>query len=268
MNTKPSINLQKQFDSVTGTLNIFDMSFLVSGTAMLGACCYAFPRMKGFVFHSSHIFLSTLYCLLIAYTLGLVCRNIGKKTSEHIISFNTKKSYKTRVNDYFHKQFTLLPFNKQTLVKLVESNHEDMAYSYMWMKLDSSRDPRCRARFLYVSRIWVLRAIYEGLIPPTLLLSATICYKSWGDTAGLIDAPLIRLFDGHVHCAVIPIVLLLTIFVIVTLAKSADYCNKSLAREIIIAYYDFIEEKEQSDCYAEASATGHSPNSYRTEDNQ
>lgn len=45
------MNIQKQFDTVTGALNIFDMSYLISGTAMLGLLIYAFPEFKGFVFH-------------------------------------------------------------------------------------------------------------------------------------------------------------------------------------------------------------------------
>lgn len=243
--SKTPINFQKQFDTITKALNIFDLSFLVSGAAMLGTCCYAFPRMKDFVFHGNHVFLSCLYCLILSYTFGLVCRNIGKKMSERIITYNTKEAYIKHKNAFFSERFNLLPSNKQTLVKLVADNHEDMAYSYMWMKLDSSRDPRCRARFLYVSRIWVLRAIYEGLIPPVLLLSATLCYKSWAYPTEIFDAPLMQLFREHAHCMIIPFILFLTILVVIILAKSADYCNKSLAREIVIAYYDLIEEREQ-----------------------
>lgn len=33
------MDFQKQFDTVTGALNIFDMSYLVSGATMLG-CWY------------------------------------------------------------------------------------------------------------------------------------------------------------------------------------------------------------------------------------
>lgn len=45
------MDFQKQFDTVTGALNIFDMSYLVSGATMLGVLVYAFPDLKGFVFH-------------------------------------------------------------------------------------------------------------------------------------------------------------------------------------------------------------------------
>lgn len=42
------MDFQKQFDTVTGALNIFDMSYLVSGTTMLGVLVYAFPGLKDF----------------------------------------------------------------------------------------------------------------------------------------------------------------------------------------------------------------------------
>lgn len=40
------MNIQKQFDTVTGALNIFDMSYLVSGVTMLGVLVYAFHLLK------------------------------------------------------------------------------------------------------------------------------------------------------------------------------------------------------------------------------
>ena len=45
------MNVQKQFDTVTGALNIFDMSYLISGTTMLGVLIYTFSGFKDFVFH-------------------------------------------------------------------------------------------------------------------------------------------------------------------------------------------------------------------------
>lgn len=52
------MNFQKQFDTVTGALNIFDMSYLVSGATMLGVLVYAFPGLKGFVFHKDQVTVS------------------------------------------------------------------------------------------------------------------------------------------------------------------------------------------------------------------
>lgn len=45
------MDFQKQFDTVTGALNIFDMSYLVSGATMLGVLVYAFPCWKVCIFY-------------------------------------------------------------------------------------------------------------------------------------------------------------------------------------------------------------------------
>lgn len=69
-----------------------------------------------------------------------------------------------------------LPLSPQ-IVK-IKSMGMDMAYSYMWMKLDKSDNAGCRSRFLYVSHFWVLRAIYEGLIPSVIVLGLVLLAKN------------------------------------------------------------------------------------------
>ena len=67
------MNFQKQFDTVTGALNIFDMSYLVSGAAMLAVLVYAFPGFRDFVFHDNQVTLSVFVCIVITYILGMIC---------------------------------------------------------------------------------------------------------------------------------------------------------------------------------------------------
>ena len=43
-------------------------------------------------------------------------------------------------------------------------------HKQLWMKLDKPDNADCRSRFMYISRFWVLRAIYEGLIPSVIVL--------------------------------------------------------------------------------------------------
>lgn len=73
------MNFQKQFDTVTGALNIFDMSYLVSGATMLGVLVYAFPGLKGFVFHKDQVTVSIIICIVIAYVLGMISWIAGKQ---------------------------------------------------------------------------------------------------------------------------------------------------------------------------------------------
>lgn len=76
------LDFQKQFDTVTGALNIFDLSYLVSGASMLGVLIFAFPNLKGFVFHSNQVLLSVCACIILIYVLGMLCWILGK----HIVS--------------------------------------------------------------------------------------------------------------------------------------------------------------------------------------
>lgn len=73
------MDFQKQFDTVTGALNIFDMSYLVSGATMLGVLVYAFPDLKGFVFHKDQVTLSILVCVVFTYVLGMISWIAGKQ---------------------------------------------------------------------------------------------------------------------------------------------------------------------------------------------
>ena len=73
------MDFQKQLDTVTGALNIFDMSYLVSGATMLGVLVYAFPDLKGFVFHKDQVTVSIIVCIIIAYVLGIISWIAGKQ---------------------------------------------------------------------------------------------------------------------------------------------------------------------------------------------
>ena len=73
------MNVQKQFDTVTGALNIFDMSYLISGTTMLGVLIYTFSGFKDFVFHKEQVTLSVIVCIVTAYVLGMISWIAGKQ---------------------------------------------------------------------------------------------------------------------------------------------------------------------------------------------
>lgn len=236
---KASLSFQKQFDTLTSSLNLFDMSFLVSGAAMLGVCFLAFPVLVPLFLHGEHIILSILLCILFAYIFGLVSRIIGKDLARWIgVFFNTPDSI---TDEAFKKYFEKIIAKKSPLYVMHEQNSKDVIYSYMWMKLDTSTNPDCRTRFLYVSRIWVLRAIFEGLIAPTMLLAVTIsinCFK-----------PILPLFvnvEAIVGSTFLmwlcPAIVILTIFVVYLLAKEANHCANTQMREVVVAYFDFIED--------------------------
>ena len=108
----------------------------------------------------------------------------------------------------------------------------------MWMKLDTNENADCRNRFLYVSRIWVLRAIYEGLIPSIIFLAFIVLCN--GDLEQLSNTVL----GVYIAYIGISLTFITTTILIAILAKEAHHCDETLKREIIVAYYDFFGNKE------------------------
>lgn len=124
------------------------------------------------------------------------------------------------------------------------------------MRLDKSQDEDCRSRFVFASRSWVLRAIYEGLIPPVFVLAATILvkyfpvWKGWCETFSQWQSDwtgkIILPWGENIIVGVIgAIVMIFASYIIVKLlAREARRCANTQIREVIVAYYHFVENKE------------------------
>ena len=250
------MNFQKQFDTVTGALNIFDMSYLVSGATMLGVLVYAFPDMKGFVFHKDQVTVSIIVCIVIAYVLGMISWIAGKQFRYWMMEhFWEKKTNDEDFESKFKETAQCFNFQGETIKKLMEDD-KNIAYSYMWMRLDKSQDEDCRSRFVFASRSWVLRAIYEGLIPPVFVLAATILvkyfsvWKGWCETFSQWQSDwtgkIILPWGENIIVGVIGAVVMTSASYIIVklLAREARRCANTQIREVIVAYYHFVENKE------------------------
>lgn len=250
------MDFQKQFDTVTGALNIFDMSYLVSGATMLGVLVYAFPGLKGFVFHKDQVMVSIIICIVIAYVLGMISWIAGKQFRYWMMKhFGDKKTNDEDFKSKFQETAQCFNFQGETIKKLMEDD-KNIAYSYMWMRLDKSQDEDCRSRFVFASRSWVLRAIYEGLIPPVFVLAATILFKYFSVWKGWCEA-LSQWQSGWTGKIILPwgeniivgvigaVVMTFASYIIVKLlAREARRCANTQIREVIVAYYHFVENKE------------------------
>lgn len=125
------MDFQKQFDTVTGALNIFDMSYLVSGVTMLGVLVYAFPDMKGFVFHKDQVTVSIIVCIVIAYVLGMISWIAGKQFRYWMMEhFWEKKTNDEDFESKFKETVQCFNFQGETVKKLMKDN-KNIAYSYM-----------------------------------------------------------------------------------------------------------------------------------------
>ena len=250
------MDFQKQFDTVTGALNIFDMSYLVSGATMLGVLVYAFPGLKGFVFHKDQVTVSIIICIVIAYVLGMISWIAGKQFRYWMMKhFGDKKTNDEDFKSKFQETAQCFNFQDETIKKLMEDD-KNIAYSYMWIRLDKSQDEDCRSRFVFASRSWVLRAIYEGLIPPVFVLAATILVKYFSVWKGWCEA-LSQWQSGWTGKIILPwgeniivgvigaVVMTFASYIIVKLlAREARRCANTQIREVIVAYYHFVENKQ------------------------
>lgn len=250
------MDFQKQFDTVTGALNIFDMSYLVSGVTMLGVLVYAFPDMKGFVFHKDQVTVSIIVCIVIAYVLGMISWIAGKQFRYWMMEhFWEKKTNDEDFESKFKETAQCFNFQGETIKKLMKDN-KNIAYSYMWMRLDKSQDEDCRSRFVFASRSWVLRAIYEGLIPPVFILAATILvkyfsvWKGWCETFSQWQSgwtgKIILPWGENIIVSILGAVVMTFVSSIVVklLAREARRCANTQIREVIVAYYHFVENKQ------------------------
>lgn len=251
------MNFQKQFDTVTGALNIFDMSYLVSGATMLGVLVYAFPGLKGFVFHKDQVTVSIIICIVIAYVLGMISWIAGKQFRYWMMKhFGDKKTNDEDFKSKFQETAQCFNFQGKTVKKLMEDD-KNIAYSYMWMRLDKSQDEDCRSRFVFASRSWVLRAIYEGLIPPVFILAATILvkyfpvWKGWCETfcqwqSGWTGKIILPWGENIIVGVIGTVVMTSASYIIVKLlAREARRCANTQIREVIVAYYHFMESRKQ-----------------------
>lgn len=250
------MDFQKQFDTVTGALNIFDMSYLVSGATMLGVLVYAFPDMKDFVFHKDQITVSIIVCIVIAYVLGMISWIAGKQFRYWMMEhFWEKKTNDEDFESKFKETAQCFNFQGETIKKLMKDD-KNIAYSYMWMRLDKSQDEDCRSRFVFASRSWVLRAIYEGLIPPVFILAATILvkyfsvWKSWCETfsqwqSGWTGKIILPWGENIIVSILGSVVMTFVSYIVVKLlAREARRCANTQIREVIVAYYHFVENKQ------------------------
>lgn len=125
------------------------------------------------------------------------------------------------------------------------------------MRLDKSQDEDCRSRFVYASRSWVLRAIYEGLIPPVFILAVTILikyfhvWKGWCESfnewqSDWTNKVILPWGENAIVGILGAVVMTFVAYIIVKLlAREARRCANTQIREVIVAYYHFIEDRKQ-----------------------
>lgn len=265
------VSLQKQFDVLTSSLNFFDMSYLISGGAMLCVLTYIPCGFRKMVFHANHIFLTAILCLLLSYVLGIISWVVGKYV-RNVVLYSCESNFSNDQDFCCHFDEIVASFSWENvpISKLFAINKE-AAFTHMWMMLDQSgrsckgenkvchakpdefdRAYACQNRFHYVNHLLVMRAIYEGMITPIVVFSVSfsflefpIWHSFWLPCQSLLSsfcAKLVAayLFEGSVLFVWCILVYGIMIWVVKLLACEARKTANTQIKEIVVAYHEFF----------------------------
>jgi len=134
------IDFQKQFDSVIGALNLFDLSYLISGVAMLGVLSYTYPEFRYFLVHKDNMIFSAIICVVAAYISGVICWVIGKRFRYLLLVLRkwNLKAVKKDFEKLFDEALSVCEIEERSKIKKMANRNKTLTYSYMWMKLDKT----------------------------------------------------------------------------------------------------------------------------------
>lgn len=233
------MDFQKQIDTITGALNLFDLSYLVSGSAMLLVLSYTYPSLQHFLVHDDKLLLSAVICIVAAYIAGLFCWVIGKRF-RYVVMMIIKWDRHAVEHDFeelFGEAMGVCKVEERSKISQMQSKSKSLTYSYMWMKLDKSTDIDCKRRFDFISRFWTFRAIYEGLILPFVILAIAFYYR------GCVASNSVNISNmGWIDWGRIVIYVLFCLLVTYALCMEARKCFKTQLREVVLAFSIFCPD--------------------------
>lgn len=236
------MNFQKQFDTITGALSLFDLSYWISGTALLLSLVYVNPKLMDFLVQDNKLFLSMIFCVITAYVAGLVSWVIGKRLRYilMVIYNRNKRAVKKDFENLFDEAICVCNINEHSKIKSMLTKGKSLTYSYMWMKLDQSENADCKRRFDYICRFWTFRAIYEGLIPPVIIMSVAI-YCNYITKCSCEPTCLCKVVSSFDICGCLYKLTYgcFVLFLVGCLAMEARKCFKTQLREVVLAFSVF-----------------------------
>lgn len=234
------MNFQKQFDTLTGALNLFDLSYLVSGAAMIGVVALVFPSCLYLMNTMSKLYF-VVAIIFATYITGMFSWIIGKRMRYFFTKIFEGVEIEEDFQHVFATTYAVLNFHTTEIRNMIDRD-KNVAYAYMWQKLEANEKDVGKRRFLFISRFWTLRAIYEGLILPFTLLVIWSFWKSgiverFWKACEYQDATVLKFFSYFL------IGVYIWYIVVSCLSREARRCANTQIKEVIIAYYHFFEEK-------------------------
>lgn len=127
------MNFQKQFDTITGALSLFDLSYWISGTALLLSLVYVNPKLMDFLVQDNKLFLSMIFCLITAYVAGLVSWVIGKRLRYLFMVIYKRKMKVVKIDfeNLFAEAIHVCNISDRSKIKSMLTKSKTLTYSYM-----------------------------------------------------------------------------------------------------------------------------------------
>ncbi len=214
-------NFQKIIDILSNAFSVLDFSFIISGTCSFLIIVYDLYCHDIFFF-VENVTLTVVCGMLLAYVCGLfswlIGRGIRYQFRKRDKSFNEAYTNAMGFVGNFH-----LP-EKLEVMKNIRLGRKE-AYSFMWTELEKIE--AARDKFSFIRRLWVMRAMFEGLITSCLL-------------------GIVALFDLKYYLGdeltwltvIVPSILLL--FCACLSAHEAKRCAENQITEVILSYYAYV----------------------------
>lgn len=152
-------NFQKIIDKISEAFSFFDFSFLISGAASFGICCYGLNRI-GMRIESNSMALNVIVAIFAIYISGLISFAIGRRLRKKTVDHKGEK-FKELIIKY-----TLYASGQQENSKKRVEELE-MMYTQMWTCLRDN--PAAKDSLAFLNRMWVMQAVFEGLLVSSLL---------------------------------------------------------------------------------------------------
>lgn len=168
-----TFGLNKLFNKLGEALNIFDFSFFISGFVTLCIIAIGVSAHVGLswfvIFTSLPIWMATSIFLISIYVCGLVSWMIGKEMRK-VFLFDGDQEGNSEQNDFAHIYDDLVSSLRLQGTTMPQFTNKMDIYYYMWIKLDSIQEnENVKGRLAYCNRLWVMRALFEGLLFSCLL---------------------------------------------------------------------------------------------------
>ena len=212
-------NFQKIIDKISEAFSFFDFSFLISGAASFGICCYGLNRI-GMKVESGSMALNVIVAIFAIYISGLMSFALGKQIRKAIANPGGKK-FKALFSEAVSYASC-----KRWVGNDVQT--DEIEYSKMWAHLRDT--PEAKDSLAFLNRMWVMQAVFEGLLLSSLLSIA------WGiailDIYGYKDYVL---YDAW--CMII----LGALATITSYIEGTRYAESQI-KDVVVTYYQLKKD--------------------------